>query len=173
MTKPLGMAATFITKIKRIRIMSEIAPNLITPRFNWCSGQLDLNTVQIVCVKKDKYFSVDLAFQTPNMNVPFAEIRLAELNISSVFKDNSKLGDRIASCWNNHVTKSIDDIRDQFEQWYVEHINEIEPLEQFSLEKLIAMRSEDGNYAKKHRYTNACWWAWQQSLQCALSIKPV
>jgi hypothetical protein len=59
--------------------------------------------------------------------------------------------------------KSIDEIRDDFEQWYVKHINEVEPLESFALNKLIRMRSCDGNYAKKYRYTNACWWAWQES----------
>jgi len=150
--------------------MENITEKLITPRFNWCSGQIDLSTVKIVSVKKDKYCSVDLAFKAGNMNVPFAQIRLAELNVSSAFKDNSKLGDEIAARWNNHAPRSIDEIRNDFEQWYVNHIKEIEPSELFTLEKMIAMRSEDGNYKKQHRYTNACWWSWQASRAKALGI---
>lgn len=78
-------------------------PQSITPRIEGVTGDFDMATGKLVCVKHRKYGCVELCF-AEGWNIPFARIRLHTRDLAresgAVFDDACRLGDEIARRWN-------------------------------------------------------------------------
>lgn len=80
----------------------------ISSKFEFISGEFDTEKGKLVCVKSDKYKSVELCFRA-SMNIPFAEIKLYSgekfIDAKQIYQDACHLGDEIVRRWNECETK--------------------------------------------------------------------
>lgn len=72
-------------------------------RIEGVTGDFDMGTGKMVCVKRKKHGTVELCFAA-GWNIPFAKIRLYTRDLArdadAVFDDAARLGDEIVRRWN-------------------------------------------------------------------------
>ncbi|MCK5611327.1 hypothetical protein KAR91_56175 [Candidatus Pacearchaeota archaeon] len=82
----------------------EIDKTLIPYIGDGVSGEDPLNEIQLLCVQKDKYKSVDLCIKTNSFHLPFAEIKLFNTDrykdAESTYKAACALGNEICRAFN-------------------------------------------------------------------------
>ncbi len=82
----------------------------IKTKIRFVEGDFDTKNGELVCVKSNKYSSVELCFKTDSLHVPFAKIKLhsrdTAVDADAVFEDAGKLGDEIVRRWNESKTKN-------------------------------------------------------------------
>lgn len=78
--------------------------SLVNHRIEFVNGPFDMASGKLVCIKSQKYMTVELCF-VANMDVPFAQIVLHSnaryVDAKAVFDDACRLGDEIARRWNS------------------------------------------------------------------------
>lgn len=86
----------------------------INQKFEFVEGTFNTNSGQLICVRKDKYASVELCFKE-NMHIPFAKIKLFSSDLyvdaQETMNDAYNLGNEICDRWNKH-TNAIDKINE-------------------------------------------------------------
>jgi hypothetical protein len=77
-------------------------------------GDIPLDELEIVCVPKNKYSSVNLCIKA-NMNIPFAQIMLFDtdsmVDAKESFEAATALGNEIARAFNERLSRSPDKLR--------------------------------------------------------------
>ena len=80
----------------------------IKQKFNYVDGSFETDTGKLVCVKSEKYCSVELCFKE-NMYIPFAKIKLHSkdryIDAKEVLDDAYNLGKEICKRWNAYESK--------------------------------------------------------------------
>ncbi len=143
---------------------------LINPKFQNLSGSFNTETDLLTCHASPKYHRVELCFDGKCI-VTFAEIKLFSAGFSSpasVYADAKTLGNEIVNRWNHHAPRSIEQIRDDFEEWYFNEYKNTQ--HQVNILEIKEARNGD-KYFECYGEIQKSWKSWKASRNQALNKK--